>query len=414
MNAPLLRFKDENGEDYPEWETTNIKDLISESCIPVIAPSNNKLKVRLWGKGVCRRNNIGAFSSERSSTKFYRRKAGQLIYGKMDFLHGAFGIIPKELDGYVSTCDLPSFDISENIDNYFLLLSVLRPEFYLHNGNKADGTRKAKRVHVHEFLNMKISCPSLAEQKKIVTFFSKLDCLITVQRQKLESLEQIKKGFLHEIFSCQIRFKDKNNEYYPVWQMIDFVNLFEFINNNTLSRNKLNYSSGKAKNIHYGDVLVNYGEFVNVDSDTVPYINEDVDCSKYSKLKSGDIVIADTAEDETVGKATEIDGNTNIAVYSGLHTICCRPRIPFAKHYLGYAFNSPEFHNKIRLYMQGTKVVSISKSNLLKLNFLVPTLGEQQQIADFLDALSKEYACLKHKLSSLKLIKKALLQQMFI
>ena len=55
-----------------------------------------------------------------ASTNYYIRKQGQFIYGKLDFLNQAFGIIPKELDGYESTLDSPAFDILQGLNaKYF-------------------------------------------------------------------------------------------------------------------------------------------------------------------------------------------------------------------------------------------------------------------------------------------------------
>ena len=76
-----------------------------------------KLTVKLWGKGVVPKNEIYQGSE---ATKYYIRKAGQFIYGKLDFLHQAFGIIPDKLDGYESTLDSPAFDIARNLNSSFL------------------------------------------------------------------------------------------------------------------------------------------------------------------------------------------------------------------------------------------------------------------------------------------------------
>ena len=90
------------------------------------------------------------------------------------------------------------------------------------------------------------------------------------------------------------------------WEQRKFSQVFIGLQNNTLSRADLNYESGTIKNVHYGDVLINYGEYIDVSSANLPYISDDSKADKYSKsfLNDGDIVIADTAEDETVGKET--------------------------------------------------------------------------------------------------------------
>ncbi|SOB72593.1 Restriction endonuclease, type I, HsdS [Anaerobutyricum hallii] len=152
------------------------------------------------------------------------------------------------------------------------------------------------------------------------------------------------------------------------------------LQNNTLSRADLSYEKGKIKNIHYGDILIKFGEILNIKKEQLPNIvNEDV-VKKYktSILQNGDIVFVDTAEDETVGKCSEIAGLTDEIVLSGLHTIPCRPKLKFADGYLGYYLNSEIFHQQLLPFMQGIKVTSISKAAMKKMNIIYPKSVEEQ------------------------------------
>ena len=67
------------------------------------------------------------------------------------------------------------------------------------------------------------------------------------------------------------------------------------------------------------------------------------------------MIFADTAEDETVGKCSEIAGLTDETALSGLHTIPYRPQLKFATGYLGYYLNSSVFHQQLIPLMQGDK-----------------------------------------------------------
>ena len=153
------------------------------------------------------------------------------------------------------------------------------------------------------------------------------------------------------------------------------------VKNNTLSRADLSYDGGNVQSIHYGDVLIKYGAFVDSAEDAIPYIwngrSEDY-ISHF--LKEGDIIFADTAEDETVGKATEIADLRGKMVVSGLHTIVCRPYDRKAKYYLGYYFNSPSFHDQLVPLMQGIKVLSLSRNNLAKTDILYPSSKVEQTL----------------------------------
>ena len=134
--------------------------------------------------------------------------------------------------------------------------------------------------------------------------------------------------------------------------------------NNTLSRAELSYENGVVMNVHYGDVLIKFDECLDVSKERLPFIEKQsvAENIKTSYLKNGDVIVADTAEDETVGKCTEIIGLTDQKVLSGLHTIPLRPNEQFATGYLGFYLNSAAYHRQLKPLMQGIKVTSISKS----------------------------------------------------
>ncbi len=141
------------------------------------------------------------------------------------------------------------------------------------------------------------------------------------------------------------------------WEKLKFGEIFFKLQNNSLSRARLNYDKGEVYNVHYGDILINYGECLDVNEEHLPFINTGISVENYrtSFLKNGDIIFADAAEDETVGKCSEIQGITREMIISGLHTIPCRPKQEFRKGYLGYYLNSDAYHKQLLPLMQGTK-----------------------------------------------------------
>ena len=163
------------------------------------------------------------------------------------------------------------------------------------------------------------------------------------------------------------------------------------IPNNTLSRAELNYESGSVRNIHYGDILIKYGSVVDVQNDEIPFATgKSSDDFKGALLQDGDIIIADTAEDETTGKACEIGNSQGLDVVSGLHTMVCRPRDKMALGYLGYYLNSDAYHHQLLPLMQGIKVLSLSRTNVQKTMVCYPkSNAEQQLIADCFRNLDK-------------------------
>ena len=174
------------------------------------------------------------------------------------------------------------------------------------------------------------------------------------------------------------------------WEQRKFNDVFSILQNCTLSRAELSYDNGEAFNIHYGDVLIKFGEVIDAETALLPRITDDkiVASFRSSALQDGDIVIADTAEDEAVGKCAEMLNLQEKTAISGLHTIPARPTARFATGYLGYFMNSPAFHDQLLPLMQGTKVTSVSKSALQDTVISFPSeRAEQGQIGRYFMAL---------------------------
>lgn len=210
----------------------------------------------------------------------------------------------------------------------------------------------------------------------------------------------------------QVRFKGFDED----WKKSEFDTVFNGISNNSLSREMLNYHSGNAKNIHYGDVLVKFNEIVDVEKEVIPFISDNkiVEKLKNSRLLDGDIIISDAAEDEMVGKCVEMINIKDNIVLSGLHTIAVRPKQKFAPRYLGYYMNSDSYHNQLLKLMQGTKVLSISKTAVKKTFVNHPNNeNEQSQLGTFFKNLDKLITEHQQKHNKLKALKKAMLSKMF-
>ena len=173
---------------------------------------------------------------------------------------------------------------------------------------------------------------------------------------------------------------------------------------------------GAAKNIHYGDVLIKFGEYLDASKVTLPYISsyEMVEKYKASFLQDGDIIMADTAEDETVGKCSEIAGLQGFPTLSGLHTIPMRTKEKYASGYLGYYMNSEAYHNQLLPLMQGIKVTSISKGAIQDTVISLPiNMAEQAAIGQFFRHLDHLITLHQRKYETLIKLKKAFLQALY-
>lgn len=417
-NVPQLRFSGFD-DDWEEKKLNNYLEVSTEKNFDNLFTKENVLSVSGEFGVVNQIAFQGRSFAGASLTNYKISDLESVIYTKSPLNATPYGIIKanKFEKGIVSvlyavykTNNSDSkfiqdyFNLDERLNNY------LRPLI-------SKGAKNTINVSDLEALEGIVTFPSLSEQQKIGALLSHVDSLIQAKTKKLESLKAVKKSLLQKCFPKagqkvpEIRF-ESNKE----WVSINFEDCFSFLSNNSFSRDELNYEKGYIKNLHYGDVLIKFGEILNVSTESLPYITQINSPKQYSKsiLKNGDIVIADAAEDNTVGKCTEIQNCTELLA-AGLHTIAVRPKIEFAPTFLGFCINSESFHNQLLPLIQGTKVSSISKSAIVDTVIYYPiSITEQQKIGQFFSKYDSLISAQQKEIDKLKDIKKSLLQKMFI
>ena len=260
---------------------------------------------------------------------------------------------------------------------------------------------------------------AVEEQSKIGSYFKNLDNLITLHQRECNQLKELKKTMLKKMFPRdgsnipEVRFAGFTDD----WEQRKLSEVLISLQNNTLSRVNLMSETGVAKNVHYGDVLIKFGDILDVSKEKLPMISDESILKKYkaSFLQNGDVIVADTAEDSSVGKCSEIIGLNDEIVLSGLHTIPYRPIEKFASGYLGYYLNSSAYHNQLIPLMQGIKVMSISKSAMQNTYIIYPKLEEEQaKIGQYFSQLDNLITLHQRELEILKNLKKTCLKRMFI
>lgn len=284
------------------------------------------------------------------------------------------------------------------------------------SGARMDGLLN---IGYNEFMGIQMLFPSVEEQKQISNYFRNLDHLITLHQRKCEQTKKLKKYMLQKMFPQngakvpEIRFDGFTYD----WEQRKLGEVLISLQSNTLSRADLSNETGIAKNVHYGDVLIKFGDVLDVSREQLPMIKDEKILDKYkaSFLQNGDVIIADTAEDTTVGKCSEIAGLRDEVVLSGLHTILYRPVEKFATGYLGYYLNSGAYHDQLIPLMQGIKVTSISKSAMQDTDIVYPKSTEEQaMIGSYFQSLDHLITLHQRKCDELKKMKKYMLQNMFI
>ncbi len=380
-NVPQIRFKGFTDT----WEQRKVGDVLSESRDAGHSGDiAKKLTVKLWGKGVYAKDDKGS-----AATQYFTRHAGQFIYSKLDFLNSAFGVIPKELESYESTADLPAFDCL-GVEPYFMFYRAIQPSFYLMNGMIADGSRKAKRIHVETFLDMPLDLPSIEEQQKVASYFIQLDNLITLHQRKCETLKKLKKSMLQKMFP-------KNGKSVPEIRFAGFTDAWE--------QRKL-------------------GECVTfLDTMRKPLKESEREKGIYPYYGASGIVdyVSDYIFDEELVLLSEDGANITDRNYpvcflaSGKYWVNNHAHVlkVNAENENNFICNSLE-RMDFTQYNSGMAMPKLNKDVCYNIPLFCPVYEEQKQIGDFFRHLDALITLHQRKLETLKKLKKSMLQKMFI
>lgn len=285
---------------------------------------------------------------------------GDVVYNSMRMWQGAVG--SSDYDGIVSPAYVvarPAIELDSTCFGYLLK----RPEMlYKYLCDSQGNSKDTQTLKYNRFADIEVTMPAnLEEQRVISACLGRVDTLITLHQRK-----------------CQYRGLYE----YLSWEQRKLGDCFEFLKNNTLSRADLNGENGTARNVHYGDILIKFGDCLDGERSDLPFITDDTVLPKFagSILREGDVIFADTAEDEAAGKCVELRKLPKEPTISGLHTIPARPRSPFGTGYLGHYLNSDAYHRQLLPLMQGIKVISVSKAALQDTQVRFPGLSEQTAI----------------------------------
>lgn len=256
---------------------------------------------------------------------------------------------------------------------------------------------------------IEIPVPPKPEQEAITAALSDIDNLIANLEKFIAKKKAIKQGAIQELLTGKKRLPGFNSK----WNLHRFGDVFTILPSNAYTRSQM-AETGEVKNIHYGDLLTKYHEYIEANDDEIPYISPNIDISRFSEkcyVRSGDIIIADTAEDETVGKALEVT-NVSCRMLSGQHTMLCRPQMEFAECFLGYYMNAACYHDQLIPYVTGTKVSSISKANIVHTTLYVPDIQEQTAIATILKDMDDEIAKDEETLTKFCLLRRGMMSEL--
>lgn len=176
----------------------------SEAWVPVAPDGQYKqITARLWGKGLTLRGEVPGAAI--AAPRQFCAKAGQFLISRIDARHGAFGIVPAELDGALVSNDFPCFDIDAStvLPHYFEWYSRT-PQFVDLCRRASEGSTNRVRMKEEKFLKMSVPLPSLEEQLRIVQRLDMVAALVAERRRAIEAAERETQALLLKAFQRAI------------------------------------------------------------------------------------------------------------------------------------------------------------------------------------------------------------------
>jgi type I restriction enzyme S subunit len=387
------------------WVRQRLGKYLKESRIAGTDGSvAKKITVKLYGKGVFGKDEKRQGSE---NTKYFKRKSGQFIYSKLDFLNGAFGIIPQNLDRYESTADMPAFDSIAEINLDWLLYHFSRDSFYKSFAGNAAGGRKAKRIQVDEFLNIEISFPPIPEQKRIAEVLGSVDAAIEATKAVIDQTKAVKQGLLQTLLTRGIghtKFKNSSlGEIPETWESVKFEKLAKI-------------NDGTHKTPTYVDSGVPFLRVTDIKEGAINLKNakyitrkEHNELIKRCRPERGDILYS---KNGTIGVARLVDWDWEFSVFVSLALIKIKDREYTSPDFLNIVLASCLIDNQIRNRTKQGTVSNLHLEEIREFDIPVPPASEQRDIVKICHALDRELSVEDAKLTTLLTLKRGLMNDL--
>ncbi|ANH95982.1 restriction endonuclease subunit R [Pseudomonas koreensis] len=253
------------------------------------------------------------------------------------------------------------------------------------------------------FFGVEIPTPSLPEQQKIADCLSSLDELITAQGRKVDALKTHKKGLMQQLFPCegetQPRIRFPEFQHAEPWSSRTVGDMFRLINGFAFKPE--NWKSSGTPIIRIQNLNDPSAEF-NYAKEPVPERN---------RIEPGNLLFAWSGTLGSSFGARIWNGPPGVLNQHIFKVLMDEQQIslPFSLLVL------TRVEEDIAKQTHGFKAsfVHVKKSDLIKIELPLPTLPEQQRIADCLTSLDDLITAQIQKLAALKTHKKGLMQQLF-
>ncbi len=199
------------------------------------------------------------------------------------------------------------------------------------------------------------------------------------------------------------------------WGICYLNDLFSFNSGLAVSRKEL--SNDGFCYLHYGDIHKSNKTYIDVTKEyqDIPKLNIPLKIiPPKTLLNDGDVVFVDASEDdEGTSKHIVIKNPDNIIFVSGLHTIVLKSKNTLLNNdYKQYCFQTAQLRKQFKFFAVGTKVSGINKTNIKKVQILLPSKPEQMAIASVLSDVDSLISTLEKLITKKRNIKQGAMQEL--
>ncbi|MFA8438462.1 restriction endonuclease subunit S [Pueribacillus sp. YX66] len=203
--TPKLRFKDENGGEFPEWEETTLGELSKPLTYGLNVAAidydgeNKYIRITDIDEQSHRYIDSNKVSPAGSISEDYRVREGDILFARTGASTGKSYMYRKEDGKMYYAGFLIRALIKKGYDHRFVFYQTLTRKYK--NWVSVMSMRSGQPgINAKEYSSFKFYTPSLKEQQKIADYLSAIDRKIEKEKEKLEALEEQKKGFLQQMF----------------------------------------------------------------------------------------------------------------------------------------------------------------------------------------------------------------------
>ncbi|HDP6263704.1 TPA: restriction endonuclease subunit S [Staphylococcus aureus] len=281
--------------------------------------------------------------------------------------------------------------INNNFKRYVFFTNSFRKEMITKSSMTTRALTSGSAIN-----KMKVIYPvSAKEQRKIGDFFSKLDRQIELEEQKLELLQQQKKGYMQKIFSQELRFKDENSEDYPHWENSKIEKYLK-------ERNERS-DKGQMLSVTINSGIIKFSELDRKD-------NSSKDKSNYKVVRKNDIAYNSMRMWQGASGRSNYNG-----IVSPAYTVLY-PTQNTSSLFIGYKFKTHRMIHKFKINSQGltSDTWNLKYKQLKNINIDIPVLEEQEKIGNFFKKMDILISKQKIKIEILEKEKQSFLQKMFL